>query len=68
MKKPKLKVSQTMSYDRLHRTVIPNNAGFPNNAAAAAVLAQGHPKATPPVGIATPPTTVTTTGSEKDKD
>jgi hypothetical protein len=62
MKKKKFKVSQTMSYDRKNRTVIPNNA------AAATLLANGHPKAVPPVGIATPPTTVTTTGAEKDKD
>jgi hypothetical protein len=62
MTKRKLKVSQTMGYDRLHRTVIPNNE------AAAAMLANGHPKAVPPVGIATPPTTVTTTGAEGNTD
>jgi len=59
----KLKVSQSMSYDRLHRTVIPDNDNE-----AAEVLAQGHPKSAPPVGIATPPTTVTTTGAEGNTD
>ena len=66
--KKKLKVSQTMGYDRAHRTVTPNTMLPPDNAAAATVLAQGHPKATPPVGVATPPTTVTTTGSEDHTD
>ena len=71
MTKKKLKVSQTMQFDRKNRTVIPNTSDTmlpQDNAAAAAVLAQGHPKSGAVTQVATPPTTVTTTGAESHTD